>query len=95
MQFTTLLPLLPILISRISLAAASPEVNARSGGPSGTCPQVYDHSPTPFLSDTADCNVFYICDHSGPVKFNCPVGLHFSPSTWVCDYPANAGCKTY
>ena len=58
------------------------------------CPYIYDNSPTTFLSDKTDCNVFYICDHSGPVKFNCPVGLEFSPTYHICDFPASAGCSS-
>jgi len=96
MQFMSILPII-VSLAATAAAGAVPEkpVEARSGGPSGSCPYVTDHSPTTFLSDTADCNVFYICDHSGPVKFHCPQGLHFSPRTWVCDYPANAGCSSY
>ncbi|KAI5853787.1 hypothetical protein BZA05DRAFT_394758 [Tricharina praecox] len=93
MQFTTLLSLVASFSLATAAAIASPNIEARS--PSGSCPSTYEHSGTAFLSDTSDCNVFYICDHNGPVKFNCPVGLHFSPSTWVCDYPASAGCSSY
>ncbi|KAF8542306.1 hypothetical protein BDD12DRAFT_825888 [Trichophaea hybrida] len=61
--------------------------------PSGKCPVITNTSPTTFLTDDSDCNVFYICGYSGPVKFNCPAGLYFSPTTWVCDYPAHSGCS--
>ncbi|KAA8912025.1 hypothetical protein FN846DRAFT_934020 [Sphaerosporella brunnea] len=89
MQFTTV----AVLLAAATSAFASVIPEKRS--PSGTCPPIYDYSPTTFLSDDSDCNVFYICDHSGPVKFNCPAGLHFSPTTWVCDFPNRAGCKHY
>ena len=90
MQFTILTTILAASLAAAT-AIASPEIEARS--PDGHCPPIHDKSPTTFLPDTSDCNVFYICDHSGPVKFHCPAGLHFSPNTWVCDYPAHAGCK--
>ncbi|KAA8912024.1 hypothetical protein FN846DRAFT_916829 [Sphaerosporella brunnea] len=79
MQFT--------LIATVLALAASV-----AAAPSGTCPEIHPTDPTTFLTDDADCNVFYICDYSGPVKFNCPAGLDFSPNSWNCDYPAHAGC---
>jgi len=76
-----------------SAAVAAPDAPLEARAPKGKCPPIYPHSPTTFLPDDKDCNVFYICDYPGPVRFNCPAGLHFSPTTWVCDYPANAGCR--
>ncbi|KAI5853790.1 hypothetical protein BZA05DRAFT_444073 [Tricharina praecox] len=81
MQFTTILS----LVASVSLASLA------SATVLGSCPSPSEHSGTIFLTDRTDCNVFYICGNDGPVKFNCAAGLHFSPSTWVCDYPVSAG----
>ncbi|KAF8244231.1 hypothetical protein K440DRAFT_610516 [Wilcoxina mikolae CBS 423.85] len=89
MQFSAI----TIILALTSSVFATAAVEKRS--PSGTCPVITDTSPTTFLADDSDCNVFYICDHSGPVKFNCPAGLHFSPTNWICDWPNHAGCKSY
>lgn len=40
-----------------------------------------------------DCNSFFQCIGGKQIQQKCPGGLHFSPTTHVCDYPENAGCE--
>ncbi|CCX14322.1 hypothetical protein FPQ18DRAFT_313170 [Pyronema domesticum] len=61
--------------------------------PSAPCPEITDKSPTTFLSDNASCSTFYICDRSGPIKYECPKGLEFSKTNWVCVDPKDAACS--
>ncbi|KAI5813481.1 hypothetical protein BZA77DRAFT_320991 [Pyronema omphalodes] len=67
-------------------------LTAAVAAPNGYCPPLHPQDPTTFLSDTESCQIFYICDHSGPVKFSCPEGTNFSPNTHNCDFPNHAGC---
>lgn len=42
----------------------------------------------------SDCSKFYKCDNGVKVLFDCPAGLDFNPSLWVCDWPEQAGCTS-
>ncbi|KAG8229160.1 hypothetical protein J437_LFUL009230 [Ladona fulva] len=44
------------------------------------------------LRNPSDCGSFCQCAAWGPVKMDCPAGLHFSVSANRCEWPSIAGC---
>ena len=61
-----------------------------SGGPfSPNCLQRGDG----FWAHPEDCTQFYRCVGATPYFFNCPAGLYFNPSIFVCDWPSNVQCR--
>nr|XP_022904614.1 chondroitin proteoglycan-2-like [Onthophagus taurus] len=59
-----------------------------SGGPE--CPAVDGEFVTLFPHE--DCTKFWKCDRGVAVEKDCPAGLYFNPTLFVCDYPEDAGC---
>nr|CAD7451930.1 unnamed protein product [Timema tahoe] len=45
-----------------------------------------------YMANPDDCSSFYECVGGVPVLIPCPIGLHYSKITHICDYPALAQC---
>lgn len=41
------------------------------------------------------CNKYLDCTEKIPIQMECPVGLHFNPTTRVCDWPFKAECGEF
>ncbi|GJQ76554.1 hypothetical protein Trydic_g2254, partial [Trypoxylus dichotomus] len=59
--------------------------------PTSQCPAV-DTEDLVLLPDESDCTIFYICAGGDPILMNCPPGLYFNPTIFVCDHPEDSGC---
>jgi len=62
---------------------------------SALCPPTNDPDPNAwaiFFPNPADCDSYYVCNWGEGILMPCPAGLHFNPTTNVCDWPENAGC---
>ncbi|XP_072935189.1 uncharacterized protein [Epargyreus clarus] len=46
-----------------------------------------------FRNET-NCNEFFVCVHSVPVRFKCPADLAYSQRLGVCDYPFRVECNS-
>ncbi|XP_049807761.1 probable chitinase 10 isoform X2 [Schistocerca nitens] len=59
------------------------------------CPANEDEkSNTKHFPHAYNCSQFCKCDHGVPIKFDCPVGLHFNPVLEVCDWPHSSNCSS-
>lgn len=47
-----------------------------------------------FFAHPGDCSQFYRCVGPSAYFFNCPAGLLFNPSIFVCDWPENVQCNS-
>ncbi|GAB1866418.1 Peritrophin-1-like [Camponotus japonicus] len=58
------------------------------------CIDLVHHEHQVLLSHSTNCSLFYKCDWSMPMLFECPEELHFNPVLQVCDWPWQAGCDS-
>ncbi|GLH16604.1 Peritrophin-1, partial [Gryllus bimaculatus] len=59
------------------------------------CPIANSDEETIQFPNPSDCGSFWKCDQEGNAILNeCPPGLDYNPTLQVCDYPADAGCRS-
>ncbi|XP_030762527.1 peritrophin-1-like, partial [Sitophilus oryzae] len=55
-----------------------------------TLEECFDKYERGIYPHPSDCTKFLSCATTDPI--DCPAGLHFNPTSSVCDWPADAGC---
>ncbi|XP_050297579.1 cell surface glycoprotein 1-like isoform X11 [Anthonomus grandis grandis] len=63
---------------------------AKGQGEQLTLEECFDKYDRGIYAHPDDCTKFLSCATTDPL--DCPAGLHFNPTEFVCDWPANAGC---
>ncbi|XP_020707522.2 peritrophin-1-like [Athalia rosae] len=58
------------------------------------CPADPDSIDRVLLPHPHNCSLFYKCDWTTPVLFECPQDLHFNIDLQICDWPWHAGCDS-
>lgn len=67
-------------------------IDPGTGSCVGTCPKKDPQDYTVMLPHK-DCTKFCKCSNTKPYVYDCPTGLHFSPTEMICDYPKSAKCE--
>jgi hypothetical protein len=71
----------------------APKDGAGEGTWIGSCDGSAAKGGVKMLPDSANCDVYWVCDHNKPRKMSCAPGTEFMVADHRCDFPRDGGCK--